>query len=493
MNKVSSKDLAIPDQLYAGVRVVLGGHFSPFLSYHIPRFSRAEGATIAKVLNDRVDVLVLGERATTLRKKAESLNKAGATIRIVEDYNELWTSLNISISAAIRQPKCLSHLDSLLSREWLVGDIPPIIGEDYSGIKLDTSAGIYLSGLQFVKCNFTKARLNNVSFRHSGSPLTRCNFRQTKLETCDFSSPADCDFQDAKGTDVSVLWANNCDFRNVHFRGTTISGLVGGEIQDSRFERIDISLSSLFESTRIGNTKFIGLKATEEPVQIYDCELNEVEFRGGEFPHGLDFTDCVLRNVKFVDLAISAFTFAACTMEECSFTRCDIDQWGFDDCDVVNCKTSRCQLNVITASETDLDEFKGIAKHVRYAPDLAHVTTLAEAFASAQAMSITVDVEAVSGSTVQLQAIAKEGWVTTFSWSERKRGGKSDKLSIRGSLTGTDLSEFERAFVWLFTAVAVRRIVPRSLRVTTAKSTTKSKELKQLITAAINASTPTNS
>lgn len=487
------RDLPLPARLFDKQRIAVAGRFSyyPHKSM-ITEVLRREGAVIVEAINKKLDILIVESSGNATKiKQAKKLNAAGASIRIVADLTDLWSTSQISIKEVLTTPECIGHFADIVEQSWLVGDTHPVVSEDFSKCTLSSPGRTAcLTGVEFVDCDFSKATLERVDLGGYDHRPTRCNFARANFNDCNLREAVDCQFDGAKGSRVEIADATHCTLHKVKFKDSILSGLEDCRIEDCTFDGVEVeSYSNDFclGSTTVKNSRFAGIKAREDRrPQVFDgCQLENVEFKRGSFHRGLVFNDCQLTNIKFTDLAISSLSFSGCTLADCTFSRCTITQVHFDDSKLKNCKVSGGEIRVATATAAQAAQLAGVAQNVVRDPSrFKQIKALATAFRAAGGLTIDVDVQTTDGHEVRMYA--NKSWASDFSWSEKKKGGRAEDFSLRATgRVGFPISDYQKAFIGLFCAVPVASVDHETLKTTSSKCSVKGKDLKQLVVQAI--------
>lgn len=153
---------------------------------------------------------------------------------------------------------------------------------DFSGQNLN---GADLSNIDFERCNFKNAKLEDVTFR--GSNIKYCDFGNTSIKNTEFtvSYAASASFENATIDKVNMSKGN---YANVNFGGATISNVVMSEsvIKDADFTNANLQHISALETMQI-------------KVNYNDAKIDDVDFSLAQF-QGADLSNAAITNTKFI-------------------------------------------------------------------------------------------------------------------------------------------------------------------------------------------------
>jgi hypothetical protein len=173
-------------RLLKGKKLVKTGRFDWTTGAQLDTLIELHGGRVVKEVSPDVSTLVVPDitRAAAAQKKAESLNKKGATIQVIDgdDLVKMLKPSDEQIVAAMKSggAACKAALDWVRTRDSGRSGTFKISGEDVRGVVLDQFEAYEIS---FANCDFAGAQLVKSHFEElQGCTFTKANLRNATID-----------------------------------------------------------------------------------------------------------------------------------------------------------------------------------------------------------------------------------------------------------------------------------------------------------------------
>lgn len=313
----------------------------------------AQGGALADELSANTTHLLLPDPASgkTAIKKAESLNKRGATIRVINlaDFIKEFQLNQAEVISLIHSDKRelltrIVHIDvhggsghpppnvTLTEANFDGADLS---GVDYAGIALERCSfvGAKLSNTHFhmvVDCNFSRCTGENVAM----TEIIRCQFRDAKISKAKFKAHLEgCDFSDAVFESASFsgyFWGsggkpissetgavfNRASLKSARFEGVRFDGV---QHAGANFEGANLSDAS-FNASAYSMKSSVFRNADLSYADLVSRILDSADFSGANLT-GANLAQSKLQNAKFDHAELSGCHFAEANVTGVDFSK----------------------------------------------------------------------------------------------------------------------------------------------------------------------------
>ena len=150
-----------------------------------------------------------------------------------------------------------------------------------------------------------------------------------------------------------------------------------------------------------------------------------------------------------------------------------------------NCHFVKPNVGLISISETQLSESKGLPKTIKHFTPTTHpnLYSLAETIVKSKRFQLSFDAVYQKTKTARLTCLSEYGTTLSFADSKTKTHAGSTKLDYGGN---SEVNEVFRGLGWWITASKASDVNFETIKVEAAKSLLKGKPLRELIIAAIS-------
>jgi uncharacterized protein YjbI with pentapeptide repeats len=464
----SAKSPKAPSPLtgLAGKKVLTQGRFSKYERTNLHDVARAQGATIAGILDKSVDYVVLPSLppAASLQKAVNVLNARGAAIQVLD--SDAFTAL-----AALTDAQ---FLELLRAGGKAAAEVLRILTFAGAG----GPATRTITGEHFDSADLT-------DFYFAGAAFHDCSFRNAILRDSIFGNAARCDFSHAVGDDGSFDDVPGSAFAHAHLPSTNFNGsLADTDFSSARLDKSTFYGDNTWKNGKISfvssaNTRFA--KASLREAEFSSLALEKPDFQYADLA-STRFDECPLDTPTFRNAILRGTSFINCTLMNADFTGADLRNASFGGTELVNAKfdgadLAGCSFAGATLAGTD---FSGARNYTPPKPT-----------------------GAVGPALTKLDAIAKKAHRILISFhveTGKAPGGESvfvDTSSLGRGYARLGLpSSFRapyRSKVTSFSALALELasylagfpIRYETVKVTSAKSPTAGRELHKLVLAGL--------
>jgi uncharacterized protein YjbI with pentapeptide repeats len=283
---------------FAGKKIVFNGKFD----YGVKEMAEAQQATVLADLSDKTDFLVLADlnAGKTIQKKAESLNRKGATIQVM-DITAFWPLLmptSDELVALLKNNR--NGAEALACLPFSPNHKLRLVGATLDSLDLSE---FDLSAVTFEKCSFIGATLNGTKF----------------------NDVIDCDFSKATGVRTSFQNVERSRFVKGEFSEAAI---VFKHLGDIDFTAAKFSTSSISEDTYGWFSGTIAPRSAKRTVgeaprfskaSLRGCTFSRLKLEGANFDNadltGASFTGSCLDQVSFRKAKATDAVFVGASMQ----------------------------------------------------------------------------------------------------------------------------------------------------------------------------------
>jgi uncharacterized protein YjbI with pentapeptide repeats len=336
----------------ANKRVLFQGKFGWGEEDRLKGRAEAQGATIAKALDAKVDYLVFPDSTSskTVRQKANCLIAKGTPIQILEAgaFEALVQPTDEDLLALIRAGGKASAESWRKARGDSYTPYPGVktrpqhtfAGESFDGLDL---SGFNFRGVAFEKCSFAGAKINGTAFEI----VHDCDFSRATGEGPHFTDVEGSRFVDVKfkGASFDGPLART-DFTGAQITGFTYrpwnlparaGGRSGGKatVAEVAFRKASLPKAEIHDVALTG-ADFSG--ADLAGCRFEDVELTGANLRGATLKDGMlygcklldaDLADADLRGVNLADGDLSGSKLAGADLTGCNLRGATLDRADF--------------------------------------------------------------------------------------------------------------------------------------------------------------------
>ena len=191
--------------LLKGKRIAFAGDFSNPDKSTIAKFFSSLGGKATKTIDGKLDILLVGEgQKPAAQTKAEKLNAKGdADILIIDKPFLAIPDFKFNQVEYLTSPDQFVPFSQIVNTYWLDGAYTCLIdGVDFSKktIGSDRHPKPVELQLDFSKCCFDRATIQNVDIGRIRGGLLECELSGTVFERAYFDHPTKCKFTKCKGS-----------------------------------------------------------------------------------------------------------------------------------------------------------------------------------------------------------------------------------------------------------------------------------------------------
>jgi uncharacterized protein YjbI with pentapeptide repeats len=458
----------------AGKRVLFSGKFDWGEEKRLKGRAEAQGATLAKALDSKLDYLVFPDATTgkTVRQKAQSLISTGATIhvtdaagflKLVEPTAEELLGLiraggkaNAELFDKVRGGGAVRHV--------LQAKTAPrhtFAGESFEGADL---SGFDFDDIAFEKCGFAGAKLDGTGF-----DVTHA-----------------CDFANATGSNPTFKDATGSRLAGVKFKGASFEGPIAGadfsgaEIADCTFYPwyAAIGFRAPLKKASVAGVVFRGARLSK--CEFDDLVLSEPDFSGADVS-GCQFKGAELKKADFRGAVLKDAVLFGCKLPDGDFTKADLRGANLGEADLSRCKFAGADLTGCNLRGAKLDG-ADLANAWGYGGTTAAAGSVGPSLKALDALGQKVGRLSVLF-RLDDKAIAEEvGVVGASKWGFHPRAPYAMSLQ---TWNGRNKVPFSDAMMKLANAIGHRAVRYETVKVSTTKSPKPPKEVRELALEAI--------
>jgi uncharacterized protein YjbI with pentapeptide repeats len=455
----------------AGKSLVFNGKFGYGVLDSVKAMAEAQRGAVRDDLDDKVDYLVLADLSgsKTIQKKALSLNAKGATIQVID----------VDAFKALAEPTAEEVLELLRSGE----------SETYTKIH---GRAYYVGAASSPKYTFHSEDLDGVNLEHVNLRDIRfdsCGFVGAKLNQVQMGTADDCDFSKATIEASRFGDARRCKFTKAALAGSHFEG---------DFSGVDFTGAAL-GMTWFSDGSYIGFGHPHK-VALLGVVFSKAQAQGAKF-HGLhlkspDFSDTDLTGAEFGQCSIESGAFRNATLREAGLVECKLAGCDLTNADLTGANLAGADLsgammagaNLKDANlrgtkldGVDLSKVKNFDPNATVAAPIGPALTELDAVHSkARRIQVSFHVRAADGEEGDPVGIDSNG--LRWGWGVQVPAsiGSRQRFRNQGALAFSD------AMLHLANVAGNRQVRFETLEVSSTKSPTGGKELRDLVMRSIS-------
>lgn len=318
----------------AGKKLVFSGKFDYDGEERLKALATAQGASVVKDLDGKVDCLILADlnAGKTIQKKVTSLNAKGAAIEVIDEAAFLERArptedqLLALLKEGRRGAKALASMAPRIPKynhHGALPECPRILGAKLDGLDL---SGVEFNGIAFENCSFVGAKLDDTYFIEAvGCDFSKASGDSPRFGKIDGSRFTKANF--AKAEFCSHLYG--CDFTSANLDGSVVS--------------------EHFWGSRVTNQPS-GAGPTFENASLRDCEFDAVWVARG------NFCQADLTGTAFNACHLEGSIFRKAKMRDTLLVAADLRKTDFSDASLVGSNLAEADLTGATFQGADLTD-----------------------------------------------------------------------------------------------------------------------------------------
>lgn len=449
----------------AGKKIVFSGKFGYGAEEALKALAEAQRGIVGEELDAKTDYLVVADLSggKTIQKKAMALNGKGATIQVIDSdgFRQLAEPTADEILALLRAGEAETYAKIAGHRPYHWNQPPrtSIHGVDLSAATLKNAP---LDDIRFDDCRFVGAKLEHVSF----GVATDCDFSRVIANSSQFADAPNCRFKQAKLNDCEFAG----DLSNADFTGASLEETLLSNARRHGFGigKIQASTGTVFAKANLSST------------QWHDLHLKSADFGGADLTNAA-FANCSIESGSFRDAKLCGAAFVGCKLPNADLTNADLTGANLAGADLTGATLARANLKNANLRGTKLDGVD-LSKVKNYDPSAAAagaagpaLTELDQVNAKAQRIQVTFQVRASESADAHPVSIDSSG--LKWGWGVQT---PQNIPSARLFRTGSPLA-FSDAMLHLANVAGHMQVCFETLEVSSTKSPTGGKELRELV------------
>jgi uncharacterized protein YjbI with pentapeptide repeats len=317
-----------------GKKLFFNGKFDYDGEERLSTLAKAQGGTVVKVLDGKVDYLVLADLSAgkTIQKKVMTLNAKGAAIQVIDEAAFLETfrpsqdQLLALLQQGRRAAKALAMMAPRIPKynhHGASSECPRVIGAKLDGLDL---SGVEFDGIAFENCRFVGAKLDNTYFIEAvGCDFSKATGASPRFGKIDGSRFTKAKF--SKAEFCSHLYG--CDFTSANLDGSQISESFWG----SRVTKAPPGDGPSFESASLRDCEFDSVWISRG--NFCQADLTGTAFNGCHL-EGSTFRKAKARNTLLVAADLRKTDFSNASLVGSNLAEADFTNATLDGADLTN-------------------------------------------------------------------------------------------------------------------------------------------------------------
>ena len=330
-----------------GNRIALAGRFSSPNKSAIEKFYKSFGATIAKTVDGKLDILLVGSgQVPTGQTKAEKLNASGGAKILITDHPILaFPDFRLNQIEYLTSPdqvvlfsEIIQMNRSFKSYSSQIGDVDfskETIGPD----RLPKNSNEVKLLMNFHKCCFDQTTFQNVTLNAYFDHSYNCELNGSIFNNAGFSYLNQFTFNKCKGSSLKLVRAKDCQLNGMVLDKIELSNTDKISISDSKFKVFEVSKSVnnyFLENVKIGLWRARDFDISS--CRITSSEFSKVTVAGTEITEAIKCVGSTFKDCKFSDLDLESVEFVECELINCTFDGLKTVDLNF--CEKQNSKTA---------------------------------------------------------------------------------------------------------------------------------------------------------
>jgi len=453
----------------AGKKLVFNGKFTWGVEDQLKALAQVQQGKVVDDLDDKVDYLVLADlnAGKTIQKKAMTLNGKGAAIQVidVDAFNQLAEPTEADILAALHAGQAEEYGKICRVNYYHIQNQPPkytFCAEDFS----DTAFKVAnLTEIRFESCNFSGAQFEQATFRIAKD----CDFSKVTAKLSPFGDVSRSKF--CKATLTSCRFEG--EFSEADFSG---AALETAEFRDQGNYGFGHSKKKVVAPI-FAKAKLPG--ATFQLVQ-----LKSPDFSGADLTKA-SLLNCLLEAASFRDATLKEASLLGSTVKDADFSKADLTGANLAGVDLTGAKFDGANLKNANLRGAKLDGVD-LSKAKNYEPSAtvggsigASLTELDNINAKAKRIHVTFRLRSADGATDEQVGIDSSG--LRYGWGIQA----PQNIASRHMLYSGKQQTFSQALLQLANSTSHLRVAYETVDVSSTKSPTGGKELRELVLSGI--------